>query len=41
MKIIARYFGVWGNSKTKGFQIDESATVDDLMNKIASWFNIP
>ena len=41
MKIIARYFGVWGNSRTKGFMIDATASVDDLMDKIAHWFNIP
>jgi len=41
MIIIARYFGVWGNSKTKRLILEENAKVDDLMNLITHWFNIP
>jgi len=40
MKIIVKYFGVWGNSTTKGFNPDNDATVDDLMDIISKRFVI-
>jgi len=40
MKIIVKYFGVWGNSTTKGFNLDNDATVDDLMDIISKRFVI-
>ena len=41
MKIIARHFGVWGNAKTQGFELEDDASVDDLKEMIFKRFQIP
>ena len=40
MKIIVRYFGVWGNARTQGFRMEDDATVDDLKDMIYKRFSI-
>ena len=41
MKIIVRYVGVWGNTVTKGFNLEDDAMVDDLKDMVSKRFNIP